>query len=92
MANFKNGVFFNGSSPGSGKRLGNVKNDVIFNGSSPGSGKRLGNVKNGYVYDGSSPGSGTKVGRVKDYNFKGGENLEDVLVVAAYHFLIKKIF
>ena len=79
-------------SPGSGKRLGNVKNDVIYDGMSPGSGKRLGNVKNGYVYDGMSPGSGRKVGRVKDYNVKGGENLRDVLVVAAYHFLIKKIF
>ena len=72
--------------------MANFKNGVFFNGSSPGSGKRLGNVKNGYVYNGSSPGSGRKVGRVKDYNVKGGENLEDVLVVAAYHFLIEEIF
>ena len=70
----------------------NFKNDVFFDGNSAGSGRRLGNVKNGYVYDGNSPGSGRKLGRVKDYNVKGGENLRDVLVVATYHFLIKKIF
>ena len=70
----------------------NFKNDVFFDGNSVGSGRRLGNVKNDVIYDGSSPGSGRIVGRVKDYNVKGGENLRDVLVVAAYHFLIKKIF
>ena len=33
MANFKNGIIYDGSSPGSGKKLGNIKNDVIYDGS-----------------------------------------------------------
>jgi hypothetical protein len=65
---------------------------VIYDGQSPGSGRRVGNVKNGYVYDGQSPGSGRKIGRVKDYRVKGGESLRDDLVIATYHFLIKRIF
>ena len=68
------------------------KNDVFFDGSSPGSGKKIGNIKNDVVYDGQSPGSGRKIGRVKDYRVKGGESLRDDLVVATYHFLIKRIF
>ena len=45
MANFKNGVIKDGSSPGSGRALGNVKNGVVKNGSSPGSGSTKGKVK-----------------------------------------------
>ena len=45
MANFKNGVIKDGSSPGSGRALGNVKNGVVKNGSSPGSGSTIGKVR-----------------------------------------------
>ena len=48
MPNFKNDVFFDGNSVGSGRKIGNIKRDVIYDGNSPGSGRRLGNVKNGY--------------------------------------------
>ena len=43
--NFKDGVFRNGSSPGSGSALGNIKNGVVRSGSSPGSGSTIGKVK-----------------------------------------------
>ena len=72
--------------------MASFKNNVFYDSSSPGSGKRIGNVKNDVIYDGTSPGSGRKVGNVKDYRVKGGESLRDDLVVATYHFLIKRIF
>ena len=72
--------------------MANFKNGVFFDGSSPGSGRRIGNVKNDVIYDGQSIGSGRRIGNVKDYRVKGGEYLKDDLVVATYHFLIKKIF
>jgi len=45
MANFKNGVIRDGSSPGSGRPLGNVKGGTVRNGSSPGSGSTKGKAK-----------------------------------------------
>ena len=65
---------------------------MIYDGQSIGTGKKVGNVKNGVIYDGQSIGSGRRIGNVKDYRVKGGEYLKDDLVVATYHFLIKKIF
>ena len=45
MANFKNGVFRNGSSLGSGSAIGNIKNGIVRNGSSLGSGSTIGKAK-----------------------------------------------
>ncbi len=44
--NFKDGVFRNGSSPGTGSAIGNIKNGVVRNGSSPGTGSAIGKVNN----------------------------------------------
>ena len=96
MANYKDGIIRDGSSPGSGKCLGNVKNGIIREGFSPnlGSGKCLGNVKNGVVRESFSPnlGSGSNVGKVRDFSIKGGDKMDEATAVACYHFLIKKIF
>jgi len=91
MANYRDGVIRDGSSIGSGRALGNVKDGVIRDGSSRGSGRALFNVKGDYVRNGSSQGSGSQIGKVKDYNIKGMERELDEQIVAAYHFLIKKI-
>ena len=96
MANFKDGVIRNGSSPGSGSPVGNVKNGVIRKGGSgsAGGGTAVGNVKNGYVYKGGSgsAGGGSKIGRVKDYSMRGSDYMDEATAVACYHFLIKNIF
>ena len=42
--NFKDGVIRDGSSPGSGRPLGNIKDGVVRDGSSPGSGRTIGKV------------------------------------------------
>ena len=61
MANFKNGVIKDGSSPGSGRALGNVKNGVVKNGSSPGSGSTKGKVKDYSIKGGDSMDDTTAV-------------------------------
>ena len=88
---FKNGVIRNG-----GRCVGNVKNDVIREGSSssPGSGKCVGNVKGGVVRrsSSSSAGSGSKVGKTRDYSIKGANYVDEAIVVACYHFLVRRVF
>ena len=88
---FKNGVIRS-----SGKCVGNVKNDVIREGSSssPGSGKCVGNVKGGVVRrsSSSSAGSGSKVGKTRDYSIKGANYVDEAIVVACYHFLVRRVF
>ena len=56
MANFKNGIIYDGSSPGSGRKLGNVKNGYIYNGSSPGSGTKKGRTKDCQIKGGDYMG------------------------------------
>ena len=98
VGNVKNDVIREGSSssPGSGKCVGNVKNDVIREGSSssPGSGKCVGNVKGGVVRrsSSSSAGSGSKVGKTRDYSIKGANYVDEAIVVACYHFLVRRVF
>lgn len=59
-----------------------------------GSGHPVGNVKNGLVFAGSysSAGSGRKIGKVDDFTVPGMEHERDDVIVAAWHFLVKKIF
>ena len=98
IGNVKRYVIYQGSSynPGNGKRLGNVKDGVIREGqySTPGNGHPIGNVKNGNVYSGNSStaGNGHKIGKVDDFTIPGMEHERDDLIVAAWHFLVKKIF
>jgi hypothetical protein len=91
LGNIKDGVIRDGSSSGSGKALGNVKDGVVRDGSSKGSGRALFNVKDGVVRDGSSLGSGRSIGKVSEFTIKGMERELDGEIVAAHHFLIKKI-
>ena len=91
MANYKDGVIRDGSSPGSGKALGNIKGGIIRDGSSLGSGRAILNVKNGEVRDGSSLGAGRAIGKVGAFAIKGMERELDEAMVAAFHFLVKKI-
>ena len=56
-----------------------------------GKGTKIGNVKNGYVYSGNhSPGSENKICKVADVTILGIEWECDEMIVAVYHFLIKK--
>jgi len=64
---------------------------LLFSGSSKGSGKALFNVNGNVVKNGSSLGSGKTIGKVKDFNIRGMERELDAEIVAAYHFLLKKI-
>lgn len=91
LGNIKDGIVRDGSSKGAGRALGNVKNGIVRDGSSPGSGKALFNVKGDIVKNGSSPGAGSTLGKIKDYNIKGMERELDEEIVAAFHFLVKKI-
>jgi hypothetical protein len=91
MANFKDGIIREGSAHGVGKSLGNIKDGIIREGSAHGVGKSLLNVKNGVVREGSSLGIGRTIGKVSDFTIKGMERELDAEIVAAYHFLIKKI-
>ena len=45
MANFKDGVIRDGSSPGHGRALGNVKSGIVRDGSSSGHGSTKGKAK-----------------------------------------------
>jgi hypothetical protein len=89
VGNVKDGIIRDGSSLGSGKALGNVKDDVVRDGSTKGSGHLLFNVKNGAVREGS--GSGRSIGKASSFAIKGMEKELDSTIVAAYHFLVKKI-
>jgi len=98
VGNVKRDVIREGSSssPGSGRVVGNVKRDVIREGSSssPGSGRVIGNVKGGVVRRGSSSsaGSGSKLGKTRDYSIKGADYVDETIMVACYHFLVRRIF
>lgn len=97
LGNVKNGVVRKGtsSSLGNGDIQGNVKDGVIRKGtsSSLGNGDVILNIKDGYVRAGtsSSPGNGDKKGAVNEFAIKGMERELDSEMVAAYHFLVKKI-
>ena len=84
----KDGKIRKGSSTGT-TPLGNVKDGKIREGSSTGATPIL-NVKDGKVRKGSSTGT-TPIGKVQDFMIKGMERELDAEIVAAYHFLIKKI-
>jgi len=58
-----------------------------------GNGDIILNIKDGYLRAGSSSslGSGDKKGNVTDFAIKWMERELDAEIVAAYHFLIKKI-
>lgn len=71
--------------------MSNFKDGVIRDGSSKGAGRAILNVKNGLVRDGSSLGGGRNIGKVSDFTIKGMERELDSEIVAAYHFLVKKI-
>jgi hypothetical protein len=49
------------------------------------------NVKGDVVKRGPSLGSGNTIGKVGDYSIKGMERELGADIVAAYHFLVKKI-
>lgn len=97
LGNLKDGVIRKGNSPypGNGDAQGNVKNDVIRKGNSPypGNGDAILNIKGGVVRAGTSPypGNGDQKGAVTDFSIKGMDRELDSEMVAAYHFLVKKI-
>jgi hypothetical protein len=91
MGNIKDGIIRDGSSKGSGRALGNVKDGIIRDGSSKGSGKVQFNVKGDIVKNGSSLGAGRTIGKAIDFWIKGMERELEAEMVAAYHFLVKKI-
>lgn len=94
-ANYKDGVIRDGSSIGRGTVLGNVKDGVIRAGGNSyiGSGKVILNIKDGVVRASSNSyiGSGDKKGAVNDFKINGMERELDSEMIAAYHFLVKKI-
>jgi hypothetical protein len=98
LGNVKDGIIYKGTYPfpGNGDVLGNVKDGVIYKGTYPfpGNGETLGNVKDGIVYKGTYPfpGNGDNIGRVSDFKIEGMEREPEVIMVAAYHFLVKNIF
>ncbi|MDR3054962.1 MAG: hypothetical protein LBU53_06110 [Zoogloeaceae bacterium] len=91
VGNVKDGIIRDGASLGSGKALGNVKDDVVRDGSTKGSGRVLFNVKNGTVREDNGWGRGRSIGKTSSFAIKGMERELDATIVAAYHFLVKKI-
>lgn len=75
------GVYIKDSSS---RTLGRVDGIYIKDSSS----RTLGRIDGDYVKDSSS----RTLGRVRDYTIRGMEREKDVTIVAAYHFLVKKIF
>ena len=63
MANYKDGIIRDGSSPGSGRCLGNVKNGIIREGFSPnlGSGSNVGKVRDFSIKGGDKMDEATAV-------------------------------
>jgi hypothetical protein len=49
------------------------------------------NFRDGVIKNGSSLGAGSTIGKVKDFTIKGMERELDAEIVAAYHFLVKKL-
>lgn len=98
LGNLKDDIIRSGSVAvkGSGHVVGNTKNGVIFENTvaAVGSGRPIGSVKNGYVFKGSTnaAGSGVRVGKVSDFTIDGMEREKDENIIAAWHFLVKKIF
>lgn len=98
LGNIKDGVIRKGNyaGTGAGTILGNVKNGIIREGSNAGAGvgKILGNVKDGTIREGNNAesGVGNIIGRSRDFMIKGMEREDEAEIVAAYHFLGKKIF
>jgi hypothetical protein len=64
---------------------------IIRDGSYKGVGRELFNVQDGVVRDGSYLGVGNELGRLDDFSIAGMERELDAAMVAAYHFLVKKI-
>ena len=91
LGNVQNGLVRDGSSMGFGKVVGNVQDGLVRDGSSMGFGKVVLNITDDYVRNGSSLGFGKTVGKVRDFTIKGMERELDAAMVAAYHFLVKKI-
>ena len=91
LGNVKDNIIRNGNGmPGTGSAVGNVKDGVIRSGlGSVGNGTPILNVQNRIVRTGS--GSGNIIGKVKDFSIKGMERELDSVMVASYHFLVKKI-
>ena len=77
---FDNGYIKDSSS----RTLGRVDGIYIKDSSS----RTLGRVDGDYVKDSSS----RTLGKVRDFTIRGMEREKDVTIVAAYHFLVKKIF
>ena len=71
-----------------------MKDGIIYASSwqTPGSGEVIGNTKDGYVYSScwNYAGSGNKVCAVSEVTIPGMEREYDEMIVAVYHFLIKK--
>jgi hypothetical protein len=89
LGNIQNGIVRDGSSPGFGRALGNFQAGLIKEGSSAGFGGRgILNVKNGEV---RAVASGRSLGKVTAFAIKGMERELDEAMVAAFHFLVKKI-
>jgi len=68
-----------------GTLIGKTRNDDEIRNSM---GTLIGKVKDGIVRS----SIGTRIGNVKDYMIDGMQREKDVNMVAAYHFLVKKIF
>ena len=68
----------------SGVLLGKTRNDEIRDRS----GVLLGKIKDSGIYSAHGP----RLGSVNDYMIDGMQHEKDVNIVAAYHFLVKKIF
>ena len=97
---FRNGAIYNSTG---GTTLGKIKGDRIYNSTG---GTTLGIVRGEKIYNhtgGTTLGivrgdrvynhtGGTTLGYVRDFTIQGMENESPVLMVAAYHFLVKKIF
>jgi len=97
LGNIKEGIVRESSSSvkGTGKVVGNIKDDIIRESSSSvkGTGKIILNLKDGVVRKSSSSvrGTGSKIDKVDAFMIDGMERELDSEIVAAYHFLIKKI-
>jgi len=51
----------------------------------------MANFKDGVIRNGSSISAGNPIGKVSNFTIKGMERELDAEIVAAYHFLVKKI-
>jgi len=51
----------------------------------------MANFEDGVIREGSAKGFGSTIGKISDLTIEGMERELDAEIVAAYHFLIKKI-